>query len=305
MQVVVHRSPHTDGIIRHLPDDIAVTLVEDTGDIPPHLPEADALLAGTWEEDWFDHADRLAWYQSRSAGVDHLPVERMQRHGITVTTASGVHPDPIAEYVYGSILAWERGLFQCRDREKQRAWPTMRPREVSGRTMAIIGVGAIGRAIAERGDAFGLDVTGVDPDHDETLEHIDTWHLPDTLTDAVQDAAYVVLACPLNDATRGMVDATVLDAMPDDALLVNIARGGVVDQDALVTALQADRIGGAVLDVFEEEPLPEDSPLWTIQDCVVTPHMSGATPRYAERLADVFTENLEAFRNGEPMPTEV
>lgn len=301
MKVVAWPDAHMDDLAPHAPDNITFVTVSDAESFLTELVDADAAITHTWADDFFQAADDLAWVQATSAGVDHLPLDRFTEHDIAVTTASGVHPEPIAEHVYGALLGLERDLFNAYDRQRDRRWEKGHPREVAGSAMLIVGVGAIGAAIAEKAAAFDVTVHGVDPDQD--CAAVDTWHDTDSLHDALPGAEYVVIACPLTEQTRNLIGQDALAAMDTDAVLVNIARGRVVDEGALLNALQEDAIRAAVLDVFHEEPLPDDHPFWSMENVLVTPHNSGRTPRYEERLMAVFRENLDAFRNGEPMPT--
>lgn len=301
MKVVAWPNSYMDDVRQHAPEDIEMVVVDGRDAFLQELSGADAAITHTWEESFFAAADGIEWVQATSAGVDHFPLDAFAERGIAVTTASGVHPEPIAEHVYGALLGIERGLFDAYRRQDEAEWVRDVPGELAGDTMLIVGVGAIGAAIAEKAAAFDVTVHGIDPE--QACEAVDRWYAADALHDALAAADVVVLACPLTDATRDLVGAKEFAAMRDDAILVNIARGAVVDEDALRESLERDDIRAAVLDVFREEPLPANHPFWTRDDVLVTPHNSGMTPRYTERLMDIFAENRAALERGEPMPT--
>lgn len=285
--------------------DVTVTWPQDEDAFLDELADADVLVTGPWDDAYLEYAGELRWIQAVSAGYDHFPVDTFHDHGIRLTNASGVHPKPIAEHVYGYIFGIERRLFLSQDDRRSKEWNRRSPDEVHGKTLGIIGVGAIGKEIARKAPAFELSVLGLDPYPDHAFHYVDRWHDPGELDDLLEQSDYVVLACPLNTHTDGLIGRSELDTMKDSAVLINIGRGGLVDEPALITALQDGTLRAAALDVFAEEPLPEDSPLWELENCVMTPHNSGRTPHYARRVAKIFVENLQHFRADREMPTEI
>lgn len=310
MKAVVHpASTFADGFAEHvrqrdpapLDDVVAPDSIDAFHDA---LADADVLVTGTWEDRYADLAPDLSWVQIESAGYDHIPVDTLYEHGIRLSNASGIHAKPIAEHVYGLLLGIERRLFESRRDQTERRWNRVTPHELHDGTIGVIGVGAIGTEIAQKAAAFDLTVLGCDPDQRD-IPAVDQWYAPDALHALLADSEYVVLACPLNEQTAGMIGRKELDVVPADGVLVNVGRGGLVDEDALVTALRDQVIRAAALDVFETEPLPEDSPLWELENCFITPHNSGRTPQYAERLAEIFVDNLERFVQDRAMKTEI
>lgn len=242
-----------------------------------------------------------AWIHSVQAGVDRFPRDRLQEHGVTLTNSTGIHGDAIGETVAGYVLALARRLHSHVANQTERDWDQPEWDEawtVAGERACVVGLGGLGRGVVDRLTGLGLDVVGVrrTPTPEPGVE---TVYTPDRLTDAVESARFVVLAVPLTDATREMVDANVLAAMDADAYLVNVARGGVVAQDDLVDALEAGEIAGAALDVFEDEPLPEDSPLWDFEDVIVTPHCGAFTRDYYRHIAAIVRESLTRVDEGE------
>lgn len=252
---------------------------------------ASILITMGFEDAWYDRLDGIRWVQALSAGVDHIDLDQLEAAGVALTNASGVHADPIAQQVLGYMLVFERNLHRAIRQQSRGVWERFRGGELDGKTLGIIGVGAIGSAVARVCAPFDLEVLGTKRDTNTTIEHVDELLSPARTDEVLAAADYLVLSCPLTESTRELIDAEAFRLMPSDAVLINVARGEVVDESALVTALQQRRIRGAALDVFEEEPLPSDSTLWRLSNAVITPHMAGSTPRYWERCAALVTAN--------------
>jgi phosphoglycerate dehydrogenase-like enzyme len=232
------------------------------------------------------------------AGTDHLPVEELTAAGVAVTNAAGVHGPNVAEHAVGAILAFTRGFDVAWRRQQEREWRSFQAAELQGSTVTVVGLGAIGESVVSRLRGFGVDTIGVryTPEKGGPTDEVVGF---DAVHDAFADSDYLVLACPLTDTTRGLVDSEAFETLPSDAVVVNVARGPVVDTDALVGALRWNRIRGAALDVTDPEPLPEDHPLWNLDNLLVTPHNAGHTPEYYERLADIVAENVRRLDDGD------
>lgn len=264
-------------------------------------------------------APALRWVQGHFAGADHF----LQQHAAllrqaTLTTASGVHAPNMAEYILMMMLAWAHHLPVMIDYQKRVDWPKDRwtvfaPRELRGGTLGIIGYGSIGRETARLAKAFGMRVLatkrnaqtvvedgwGLSGVGDPALENVDRLYPVEALREMLAECDYVALTVPLSPATRGLLGADEFKSMRPHALLINVARGGVVDEPALIDALRSGIIGGAALDVFAREPLPADSPLWTLPNVLLSPHVSGFTPEYDARAMALFAENLRRYVAGE------
>jgi phosphoglycerate dehydrogenase-like enzyme len=262
--------------------------------------EADALLATYVSTDLLDAAPDLRWTQVLSSGVDFLDLEAIEAHGVALTNAAGVHAEPIAEQVLGYLLTFERGIHTGIRQQREGVWQRYSGGEIRGKTLGVVGLGAIGSRAAEYAQAFGMTVVGTKRDPDTAPAAVDEVYAPDGLFEVLGRSDYALLSCPLTPETRGLVGREELGVMKAEAVLVNVARGAVVDEDALVYALQQSGIRGAALDVFEEEPLPPESPLWDLPNVVVTPHMAGSTPHKFERAAEIFAANYGAFADGRP-----
>jgi len=277
--------------------DCEITVAQTPAEEHAALPKADVVTGLEFSEAQLDRAEDLDLFACVFAGTGHLDLDAFEERGVAVTNASGVHTTNIAEYVVGAMISTAQRFPLAYERTEKREWRSFSTRELHGSTAAVVGLGAIGRAIADRLDAFGMDTVGVrySPEKGGPTDEVYGF---DGIHEAVAGAEYVVLACPLTDATRGLIDEDVLLTMPAECLLVNIARGRVVDTDALLSTLQKDRLGGAFLDVTDPEPLPEDHPLWGMGNVVITPHNAGDTPEYFARCADILAENVSRLRNG-------
>ena len=250
-------------------------------------------------------ADSLRWLQSPGAGVDHPVFARLLERGVRLTNASGLHAEPIAQYIFTYVLHWERNVARHQAQQRAREWQVIVSDDLTAKTLGIVGLGGIGRAAARVAKAFGMQVIATRRTPLEPGGDVDLWLPPERMHELLAAAHYVVLCVPLTDATRGMLGAAQLAAMRSDAVLLNVARGGVVDEPALVEALRARRIRGATLDVTAQEPLPPESPLWELDNCILTPHDAGYSPLANRRLAELFLDNLARFGAGEPLRNEV
>lgn len=265
-------------------------------------------------------APRLKWVQMHMAGVDHLLDHPIMKSDIPLTTASGIHATTIAEYVFASILAFNRRLPRMLHYQSRREWPQgrwnlfARP-ELCGSTLGIVGYGSIGREVGRIARCFGMHVVAtkrsvsqmqdvgyrVQGTGDREGALLDKAFPPGRLSEMLSLCDYVVVAVPLTPETRKLIGEAELRDMKPSAYLVNISRGETVDEGALLRALREGWIAGAGLDVFEEEPLPSDSPLYDLENVILSPHVSGFTLRYDERASDLFAENLRRYLAGEPL----
>ncbi|MFB6139558.1 MAG: D-2-hydroxyacid dehydrogenase [Halosimplex sp.] len=271
------------------------------------LPHARVVAGLELDEDGLERAENIELFACSYAGVDHLPLEAFRERGVAVTNASGVHGKNVGEYAVGAALAFARDFLESRRRQDRREWRSHQAHELAGGTVAVVGMGPIGESVVQRLQGFEVDTVGVRY-HPEEGGPTDEVYGYEEIGEAVGDADYVVLACPLTDATEGLIDEDAFVTMPPDSVLINVARGGVVDTDALVEALRWNSIRGAALDVTDPEPLPEDHELWTFENVLITPHNAGHTPEYFERLADIVAEAVStAEETGEwaELPNQV
>lgn len=247
-------------------------------------------------------ADRLRWIQALSAGIDRLDPRVLER--ITLTNGNGLGADPIAEHVICHLLMLARGAPIYMRRQVEHRWDRGgQAREISGMTMGIIGMGAIGSAVARRARALGLRVLAIRRTVSQRSPDLvaDEVCPPDDLPYLLETSDVVVLATPLTPETRGMIGEAQLRTMRPGSYLINIARGGVVDEPALIAALADGHLGGAGLDVFAQEPLPAESPLWDMPNVIITPHVAASSERYMQRVEDLVCDNMRRFLEGQPL----
>ena len=259
-----------------------------------------------------DRAPKLRWVQLTSAGVDRLLDGDLAKSGVTLTTASGIHAVPIGEYVMGVMLAFAKGLPQAMRAQAERTWRPYLAEELYDKTVGIVGLGAIGGYVAKLAKADGMRVLAVrrstqrrSTGEAARLDDVDELLPQSDLTYLLSEADYVVIAVPLTEESRSLIGERELREMKPTARIINIARGAIIDEAALVRALKEKWIGGAALDVFEQEPLPPDSELWGMENVILTPHISGGTPVYMERAVELFCDNLRRYLAGEPLRNTV
>jgi phosphoglycerate dehydrogenase-like enzyme len=289
-----------------------VVLLQHHEQLALELPDTDIFVGYLLRPEQLRLARRLQWLHSVAAGVAQLMYPEFRESGIVLTNASGVHAIPMAEHVIGMILSLLRDFpgamrYQLQHRwAQQEIWDgNSRPRELHGQTAVLVGFGAVGRAVAERLRAMGVRVWAVtrsgkaDPSLAERA-------FPATELDAaLRHADIVVLAAPDTPETRHMIGAPQLALLKRGAILINVARGSLVDEPALVSALQSRAIAAAGLDVASQEPLPPESPLWSLENALITPHTSGVTERLWEREAELLIDNLERWFGGQPLRNRV
>ena len=261
--------------------------------------------SGFWRNEFLDAAPDLKYVHVGAAGYDSFDVEAIRARGVRLCNSSGVNRNAVADHGMAMILSFTRQLHSARDRQFKAEWRGMisdipkREDELTGKTLLIYGLGAIGGRLARLAQAFDMRVVGIKRDTANAPDNVDAVHGPDAFLEALAEADMVVLTCPLTDQTRGLIDEPALAAMKNSAYLINLSRGPVVDEHALVAALAERRIAGAGLDVFDPEPLPATSRLWGFENVIITPHTGGETQAYEENVIDLLAENLKRLRSGE------
>ncbi|MFP5023151.1 D-2-hydroxyacid dehydrogenase [Pseudonocardia phyllosphaerae] len=295
---VLHGGETPPKLVDKAGGDVDLRLADGPGELAAALPGSDALL--TWDfltdavkEVWTDEITTdLRWVHTASAGVDRVAFPELLAAPVTLTNSRGVFDRPIAEYVLGAVLAFAKDTARSLRLQQDRTWRHRETESVAGKVATVVGSGPIGRATADLLGAAGLAVRLVG------RRAADGVHAFDELPDLLPDTDFLVLAAPLTDATRGMLDDRALGLLPRRARVINVGRGPLVVTDDLIAALADERIAGAALDVFETEPLPSDSPLWAMENVLVTPHMSGDVVGWKDMLVDLFVDNLTRFRDG-------
>lgn len=243
----------------------------------------------------------VRWVQTVSAGTEYVLRALLPGQDVVVTNASGVFDIPIAEMVVTYVLMVTKQVPRFLNQQRRRKWHKVRLREVSGLTVAIVGLGSIGMEVARRCRGLGMRVVATRRRASRGGDDVDYVFARERLPDMLRMADFVVISAPLTPETRGMIGRDELAQMRSDAWLINIARGPIVDQDALIEALTSGAIGGAALDVFDVEPLPGDSPLWELPNVIITPHNSWSTPHLERRETELFLDNLARYLRGEPL----
>ena len=254
-------------------------------------------------------APQLKWLHLFNVGVDHPVFTEMRERGVRLTTSAGTSARPIAQNAITGLLMLARGFPRWLADQRAHKWNPPRPpdvaRDLQGQTAVVIGLGHIGSEIARLAQALGLKVIGVRRTPRGPDDHVDEIRPPQRLVEIAPRADWLIVACPLTAETRGLVNAELISRLPRHAHLINIARGEIVDEAALIEALRDARLGGAYLDVFQQEPLPENSPLWDLPNVLVTPHNSSFDTGLDGRIYDMFVENLARWHRGEALLNEV
>jgi phosphoglycerate dehydrogenase-like enzyme len=290
-------------------------IVTSADELPAHLHDAEIVCSYFIPPDWRTLAPNLRWLQFPGAGVDSLAKTGMldTDSGVIVTTAAGIHAETISEYVFGSMLMfnwnWPQ-MVRLQDQHiwaKSATWYHLGGHELAGQTLGIIGLGHIGRRIAQLGHAFGMRVLGTRRSNASSGEQelgVDQAYQPEQLHELLPQCDYIVISVPLTRETEKLIGEAELRIMRKNTYIVNIARGRVVDEQALKRALREGWIAGAGLDVTEEEPLPSDSPLYSMRNVILTPHISGNSVHYDARLAALFADNLKRYRSGQQLQNQ-
>jgi phosphoglycerate dehydrogenase-like enzyme len=285
--------------------DIRSFEVHDRGELDRRMGEADVLVvSGLWHDGLLANAKRLRYIQSIGAGIDQFPRGALAEARIRLASAQGVNARAVSEHAMALILAMTRKLPEACHNQAKKVWRGMigdiarREDELGGKTLLIVGLGGIGTRLARLAKAFDLTVIGLRR-HPTGSEGVDAVHGIDALHRLLPTADFVALTCPLTKETENLIDADALRHMQPTAYLINVARGRVVDEPALIAALRERRIAGAAIDVTVEEPLNPASPLWDLPNVLITPHTAGETRRYEDNVLDILDENLDRLWRGE------
>jgi len=290
--------------VRALAPGMRIVVTEDRAEIETLLDDIEVIF-WRFPRDLLARATNLRWFQQLGAGADWLLRHpEAARASFVLTNASGVHPINITEHILAFLLSFARRFKPALRAQSCHEWLRSKGDEVfelAGKTLLLIGVGSIGQRTAAVTSAMGMRVIGVRRSASVAVPGVEAMLGPDQLLEALPQADFVVLTAPLTPETRGMIGERELRAMKPSAYVINVGRGGTIQQMALVRALEEGWIAGAGLDVFETEPLPEDSPLWDMDNVLITAHYAGATPHYLERAVEIFLTNLKRYVAGEPL----
>ncbi len=270
------------------------------------IKDADVLVvSGFWKNALLENAPRLKFIQSIGAGYDQFPLDELRRRGIRLASARGVNSNAVSEHAMAMVLALARQIDTGRDNQRKHLWRGMisdlskREDELGGKTMLIVGLGTIGSRLAKLAKAFDMNVIATKRNTDVNGSAADEIHPSTAVPELLPRADFVVLTCPLTPETADMINAETLALMKPSSYLVNVARGGCVDEPALLAALNSGGIAGAAIDHFKAEPLPADSPFWDMENVLITPHTGGETRKYEDNVIDILLENLGRLSRGE------
>jgi phosphoglycerate dehydrogenase-like enzyme len=275
-------------------------------DLDQRIDEAHVLvISGLWHNGLLDQARNLRYIQSIGAGYDQFPLEILPSRNIRLANARGVNRNAVSEHAIGLMLALTRQIHYARDQQQRAHWRELisdlarREDEIAGKTILIVGLGGIGGRIARLAKAFETTVIGTKRNPATAPGDLDAVYPALALPELLPQADCVILACPLTPETHHLINAETLARMKPTAILINVGRGPLVDESALIAALQIGTISGAGLDVFESEPLEQDSPLWKMDNVLITPHTAGETRQYEENVIDILVENLHRLAQGQ------
>jgi len=304
--VTIDLEPRHHEKIQSALDNVEIMVAKSQEEAEQFMPEADVLIGG-FNLNLYRRAERLRWVQSWGAGVNGALFKEFVDSEIKFTSAKGTVGVHLSEHAMALLLSLTRGIHTAiREPTWDNRMPIRRASwELIDQTMGIVGLGGTGLDVAKRASAFGMRIIAIDPEDVDVPECVEWCRKLDAFHDLLQASDVVTVCAPLAPGSEGMFDAAAFDAMQDHALLINVTRGGIMDEDALVDALQNGKIGGAGLDVTPEEPLPEDHVLWQLPNVVITPHTAGGSPNRDDRLVELICENLRRQEAGEPLLSEI
>ena len=293
------RNQYRDRLKARFPE-LSIDIADHHSKVGPHIGKADALLtfAPMLSPKVLQDAARLKWVQALGTGVDNLIDQEALRKDVIVTNIHGIHGPPVSEAALGAMLALARDLPRAVRLQEEKKWFRFPAQLLHNKTVGIFGIGVIAEALAPKCKAFGMTVAGF-TSAKRPVPGFDRMHGRDELVAQAKTLDFLVLLAPYADEIRNFIGAQVFAAMKPSAYLINLARGGIVDEDALLRALAANEIAGAALDVFQEEPLPAGHPLWTARNVLITPHLGGFSDVYAERALPAIEHNMACFLRGD------
>jgi phosphoglycerate dehydrogenase-like enzyme len=288
------------GFIREKFRDLEFVTCTDRDELEACIGDIEVLLCQRPPKDSLARADKITWIMTIGAGVDTVLPNPGLREECIITNARGVHNPQIPEFVLGMILALGLRLPEHFRSQMESEWQLRMRRIMASQVVGVIGLGTIGREIARMANAIGMRVIGT-KNNPEAVPHVEQVYGADELLSVLSESDFVVLIAALTPETRGVIGKAELAAMKPDSFLINVARGAMVVEADLIEALQNGTIAGAALDVFETEPLPPESPLWKMENVIITPHIAGARPDYLQAVSEIFCKNLARYISGEPL----
>jgi phosphoglycerate dehydrogenase-like enzyme len=305
MKIIIPNLNEEDlNTVRAIAPDVNFVVSASAEETQREIEDADAIFEHGVSPEMIRRAKKLRWIQRGGVGVEGLMFPELVNSDIVLANARGTTGINIAEHVMALILAFSRTINILVKRQMDKVWESranLPVIEIAGETLGIIGLGSIGLQVAKRAHTFDMRLLAVDATQTEKPDYVESlWRL-DRLHEMLEQADFVSICCPLTPETEGMMSTAEFRAMKSTAFLINIARGKIVDQPALIEALRTGELAGAGLDVTNPEPLPKDSPLWEMSNVIITPHHAGQSPKAPRRVFELFCENLKRFVAGEPL----
>ncbi len=299
MNIIVNSFPFEPGKLKELPKDFPEINFEFTSseeELMEKIPNADALLTMKLKDEHLELAPKLDWIQGLMAGVDSLPLDTIREKGIILTTGRGIHKNHMTEYALSMMILDARNLDQLMLKQQQKEWdPNFKQDEIKGKTLGIIGLGSIGQELARKASFMGMDVIGVKRSY-SPVPHVRKVYTNDEVEEVFKNSDYIVNLLPFTPETEKFVNKDLMSMMKPTACMLNLGRGGTVDEEALYNALKTKIFRKYISDVFETEPLPKESPLWNLDNIVITPHICGPNVNYLAKAYDIVKENIEKYQ---------
>ncbi len=293
-------SEEVAAMLEAAPSEMEIDFLPDGAKLSDHISDAE-ILYGVVSEDALPHAKSLQWVMQPFVGVERSMYPAFKESPITLINSKRLYGPQLAEHAFALLLSLTRGINTQLELMREKEWKWLPCVEVSGMTMGILGLGGIGRAVAQRAKAFDFEVIAVDPEPMEKPDTVDELGQLDQLHEFLSRSEVLTVCCPITPQTHKLLSHAEFDALPEGCYFINVSRGKVVDEDALVAALKSGKVAGAGLDVTYTEPCPQDNPLWTLPNVILTSHTAGASQNIAKRAMQTFLDNMHRYVNGEPL----
>lgn len=293
-------SQEVASMLQDAPSEMEIEFLPEGAALSDHLSDVE-ILYGVVSEEALPHATSLQWVMQPFVGVERSMYPAFKESPITLINSKGLYGPQLAEHAFALLLALTRGIHTQLELMRDKEWKWLPCVEVSGMTMGVLGLGGIGRAVAQRAKAFDFNVIAADPEPMEKPDTVDELGQLDWLPEFLSRSEVLTVCCPITPQTHKLLSHAEFDALPDGCFFINVSRGKVVDEDALVAALESGKLAGAGLDVTYTEPCPPDNPLWTLPNVILTSHTAGASQNIAKRAMQTFLDNMHRYVNGEPL----
>lgn len=293
-------SEEVAAMLEAAPSEMEIDFLPDGAKLSDHISDAE-ILYGVVSEEALPHAKSLQWVMQPFVGVERSMYPAFKESPITLINSKRLYGPQLAEHAFALLLSLTRGVNTQLNLMREKEWKWLPCVEVSGMTMGILGLGGIGRAVAQRAKAFDFEVIAVDPEPMEKPDTVDELGQLDQLHEFLSRSEVLTVCCPITPQTHKLLSHAEFDVLPEGCYFINVSRGKVVDEDALVAALKSGKVAGAGLDVTYTEPCPQDNPLWTLPNVILTSHTAGASQNIAKRAMETFLDNMHRYVNGEPL----